>query len=146
MTYTELKCNFQHLLKTIAEESYMWHKVVFATDLFEGITNTPDQQAFLLEGEGEEIFLQINQLMDTLDQVPIAQTDKYYRNAVAELVHFIKLGQMAMNIRREPDTAESKYNQTILVQYQSLLLRTPRRLPYDGLGNSMEIPLHDILS
>ena len=111
-----------------------------------GITNTPHQQAFLLEPEGEEIFLQINQLMDTLEQVPIAQTDKYYRNAAAELVHFIKFGQMAINIRRKPDTPESKYNQTILFQYQSLLLRTPRRLPYDGLGNSMEIPLHDILS
>ena len=79
MTYPELKCNFQDCLKKIAEESYMWHKVVFATDLFEGITNTPHQQAFLLEPEGEEIFLQINQLMDTLEQVPIAQTDKYYR-------------------------------------------------------------------
>ena len=146
MTYPELKCNFQDCLKKIAEESYMWHKVVFATDLFEGITNTPHQQAFLLEPEGEEIFLQINQLMDTLEQVPIAQTDKYYRNAAAELVHFIKFGQMALNIRRKPDTPESKYNQTILFQYQSLLLRTPRRLPYDGLGNSMEIPLHDILS
>jgi len=113
----------------------VWHKVVFATDLIEGINNTPRQQAFLLEpAEGEQIFLQISQLIDTLDLEPIAQEDQYYCKASNELADFIRLGHSAINIRREPDTAESKYNQTILFQYQSLLGRKPARLPYDGLG------------
>ena len=137
--YADLIVNLQHSLTTIAEEPDMWHKMLWATTLFEGITNTPRQQAFLLEpGEGEKIFLQINELVDMLDQEPIAQADEYYPKVTNELADFIRLGHMAINIRREPDTAESKYNETIMFQYQSLLGRKPARLPYDGLGSLLK--------
>ena len=113
----------------------MWLKMIWATTLFEGITNTPRQQAFLLEpGEGEKIFLQINELVDMLDQEPLAQADQYYPQVTNELADFIRLGHKAINIRRNPEDPASKYNQTILFQYQSMLGRKPARLPYDGLG------------
>ena len=137
--YADLIVNMQHCLKTIAEESDIWHKVVYATELFEGIYNTPRRQAFLLgEAEGEQIFLQIKHLIAALETEPIAKADLYYLDAVNEIETFMKLGQLAMDIRRNPDTAESKYNQTILFQYQSLLGRTPERIPYDGLGDLLK--------
>ena len=141
LPYADLIVNLKHCLTTITAETDMWYKVIYATELFEGICNTPRQPAFLLEpAEGEEIFLRISQLMDTLEKVPMAQADKYYRVAIDDIESFMKLGQMAINIRLNPDTAESKYNQTILVQYQSLLGRTPQRLPYDGLGSLLKSP------
>jgi len=137
--YADLIDTLQHSLTTIAEEPDMWHKMLWATNLFEGITNTPRQQAFLLEpGAGEQLFLQLNELVDMLDQEPIAQADEYYPKVTNELADFIRLGHMAIKIRREPDTAESKYNQTIMFQYQSMLGRKPARLPYDGLGSLLK--------
>ena len=137
--YADLIVNMQHSLTMIAEEPDMWLKMIWATTLFEGITNTPRQQAFLLEaGEGEKIFLQINELVDMLDLEPLAQADQYYPQVTNELADFIRLGHMAINIRRNPDTAESKYNQTIMFQYQSMLGRKPARLPYDGLGSLLK--------
>lgn len=137
--YADLICNMQHCLTTIDEEPDMWHKMLFATTMVEGINNTPRERAFLLEpGEGEKIFLQINKLIDELDQEPIAQEDQYYCKASNELADFIRLGHKAINIRLNPDCPESKYNQTILFQYQSMLMRKPARLPYDGLGNLLK--------
>ena len=137
--YADLITNLQHSLTTIAEEPDMWLKMIWATTLFEDITNTPRQQAFLLEaGEGEKIFLQINELVDMLDQEPIAQADQYYPKVTNELADFIRLGHMAINIRRNPDSPESKYNQTIMFQYQTMLGRKPARLPYDGLGHLLK--------
>ena len=45
---------------------------------------------------------------------------------------------MAINIRRDPESPASKYNETILFQYQSMLGRKPARLPYDGLGSLLK--------
>ena len=139
LPYADLIVNLQHCLTTIAAETDMFHKVMYATELFEGIYNTPRRQAFLLgEVEGEKIFLQISQLIAALKTEPIAKADLYYQVAVDDIEIFMQLGQSAIDIRRNPDTAESKYKQTILFQYQSLLGRTPERIPYDGLGDLLK--------